>query len=59
MVAVKDFVNALSLKVLSPTTRDSLNINSAELNRPGIQFTGFFEYFAYERPQVIGKVEMA
>ena len=59
MIAVNDFVKSLSLKVLCPSTRESINIKSAELNRPGIQFTGYFEYFAYERPQVIGKVEMA
>jgi HPr kinase/phosphorylase len=58
MIAVNDFVKSLSLKVLCPSTRESINIKSAELNRPGIQFTGYFEYFAYERPQVIGKVEM-
>ena len=59
MIAVKDFVNALSLKVISPSTKENMDVESAELNRPGIQFTGFMEYFAYMRPQVIGKVEMA
>ena len=59
MIAVRDFVKALSLRVLSPTSQQDINIKSAELNRPGIQFTGYYEYFAYERPQVIGKVEMA
>jgi len=59
MIPVKDFIEALSLTVLSPSTKDNINIKSAELNRPGIQFTGYYEYFAYERPQVIGKVEMA
>ncbi len=59
MIAVKDFVSKLSLKVYSPSTKETLNVESAELNRPGIQFTGYMEYFAYGRPQVIGKVEMA
>jgi HPr kinase/phosphorylase len=59
MIAVKDFVESLSLKVLSPSTRETIDLQSAELNRPGIQFTGFYDYFAYVRPQVIGKVEMA
>ena len=59
MIPIKEFMESLSLKVLSPTTRQDINIKSAELNRPGIQFTGYYEYFAYERPQVIGKVEMA
>jgi len=30
-----------------------------DLNRPGMQFCGFYEFFAFERPQLIGKVEMA
>ena len=59
MISVKNFVEGLSLKVLLPSTNDMLAIRSAELNRPGIQFTGYYDYFAYERPQVIGKVEMA
>ena len=59
MIAVEDFVSSLSLKVLLPSGEKEINIKSAELNRPGIQFTGYYEYFAYERPQVIGKVEMA
>ncbi len=59
MVSVNDFVEKLSLKVISSSTQEHINIKSAELNRPGIQFTGYYEYFAYERPQVIGKVEMA
>ena len=38
---------------------EAWDIHSADFNRPGMQFCGFYEYFAYERPQVIGKVEMS
>jgi HPr kinase/phosphorylase len=31
----------------------------ADLCRPGLQFAGYFDVFANERPQVIGKTEMA
>ena len=58
MVKVQDFIKTLNLQVLSPTTREEWEIPSVELNRPGLQFVGFYEYFAYERPQVVGKVEM-
>jgi len=34
-------------------------INSAELNRPGLAITGFFERFAHKRIQIIGETEMA
>ena len=58
MIKIDDFIQTLNLEVLSPTTRTEMDINATDLNRPGMQFCGFYEYFAYERPQVIGKVEM-
>ncbi|NLV58189.1 MAG: HPr kinase/phosphorylase [Clostridiales bacterium] len=57
-IRYEDFVSKLELKVLSPTTRQEMDIHTADLNRPGMQFCGFYEYFAFERPQVIGKMEM-
>jgi len=33
-------------------------IKVAEINRPGLAITGFFDYFASNRVQVIGKVEI-
>jgi len=58
MIQAADFVKALQLTELSPSTRTEWDIRTADLNRPGMQFCGFYEYFAFERPQVIGKVEM-
>ena len=58
MIKVADFIETLHLEVLVPTSREEMDINATDLNRPGMQFCGFYEYFAYERPQVIGKVEM-
>ena len=58
LIQTDDFVKALGLTVLSASTRQTMDIPTADLNRPGMQFTGFYEYFAWERPQVIGKVEM-
>ena len=59
MINAEDFIQALSLQVLSPTSRRSWDIHSAELNRPGLQFVGFYEHFAYDRPQVVGLTEMS
>ena len=59
MIRVDDFVNALSLRTLSPSSKTEWPIESADLNRPGLQFAGHYDYFAQERPQVIGKAEMA
>jgi HPr kinase/phosphorylase len=58
MVNGKAFVQALSLRVLSPSTQSTWQISSPELNRPGLELTGYYEHFAYERPQVIGNAEM-
>lgn len=58
MIQVEEFVRTLNLTVLSPTTCREWDIRTADVNRPGMQFCGFYEYFAFERPQVIGKVEM-
>ncbi len=58
MVKAKGFIEELALTELSPSTREEWPVESADLNRPGLQFAGYYEYFAFERPQVIGKVEM-
>ncbi len=58
MIQAADFMRALELTELSPSTRKEWDIRTADLNRPGMQFCGFYEYFPFERPQVIGKVEM-
>ena len=58
MIAVEDFRKALNLELVGETTKTEMDINVTDLNRPGMQFCGFYEYFAVERPQVIGKVEM-
>jgi len=52
---VKEFM--LEKIVYSPEFDDIL-VTSTDINRPGLQLGGFFEYFGNERIQVIGKVEM-
>ena len=59
MISARDFETALHLECLSPSTRTEWDIRTPDLNRPGMQFCGFYEFFAFERPQLIGKVEMA
>ena len=55
MIRVADFVSALSLRTLCPTSKEEWPIDSADTNRPGLQLAGHFDYFAQERPQVLGK----
>ena len=58
MINASEFAKALKLSVLSPSTKEEFDLEGSDLNRPGLQFSGFFDYFAYERPQVMGKVEI-
>ena len=58
MINAKDFARELELVEVVPPSREEWDIQHADVNRPGMQFCDFYEYFAYERPQVIGKVEM-
>ena len=59
MISPKQFAEALKLRVIHPQAKNSMPINVADLCRPGLQFAGYFDVFANERPQVIGKTEMA
>ena len=59
MISVNKFRQDLNLACLVETSREELAIKSPDLNRPGMQFCGFYEHFAWERPQIIGIVEMA
>lgn len=58
MIKLKDFCQELKLELLNQVEVEEMDINVSDINRPGMQFCNFYEYFAYERPQVIGKVEM-
>ena len=59
MVTPQQFADALKLEVISPALKQSMEIKHADICRPGLQFAGYFDVFANERPQVIGKTEMA
>ena len=59
MITPKEFAKALGLEVVLAEQQRSVNIKEADLCRPGLQCAGYFDIFAYARPQVIGKTEMA
>lgn len=42
-----------------PCEPQEILITSADVNRPGLQLTGFFDFFDCSRVQIIGKSEMA
>ena len=58
MISSKDFVKALGLETIVPSSKQGWDIKATDMNRPGMQLAGFYDYFPHEGPQVIGKVEM-
>ncbi|MCT4617914.1 MAG: HPr(Ser) kinase/phosphatase [Marinisporobacter sp.] len=56
-VTIDELIRDLELEVIYRPENAEINITVADINRPGLQLAGFYEYFAYERIQVVGKVE--
>lgn len=54
---VAEFENSLELETLDQG-RGFLTVESSDCNRPGLQFSGFFVHFAFERIQVFGNAEI-
>lgn len=58
-VKLEKIIKEFSLDKLVFQEEDyDIAITSADINRPGLQLAGFFEYLGTDRVQVIGKVEM-
>ncbi len=55
---VRQFAQNLKLDILYMGKREEFEVDTSDLNRPGLQMAGFFEYFAQERVQLFGMVEM-
>jgi HPr kinase/phosphorylase len=47
----------LKLKLLTPDIPLGRKIRSAEIHRPGLAFSGYYDYFAFDRVQILGKTE--
>jgi HPr kinase/phosphorylase len=59
MINFDPFVLSLDLEVIYGGERKAIDITTSDLNQPGLQFTGYFDFFAYDRLQIIGKAEMS
>ena len=57
-MTAKKFAEKLSLTAFH-TEEERLHFANSDVHRPGLQLAGFFDYFAAERLQVIGKAEMS
>ncbi len=58
MILEKDFVEALGLKRVYDAKKKYLPIEVSNSTRPGLQLADYWDFFAYERPQLLGLVEM-
>ncbi len=56
-ISVNQLIKDQELKDLTPEVSGNSWITTSEMVRPGIQLAGYFDYFAYERIQILGKVE--
>ena len=58
-VRVKDIVEKFQMEVINRgTDYDTEILTITDVNRPGLQFIGFFDYFDPRRLQIIGKSEV-
>ena len=58
MIRERDFVEALGLKRIYDAKKKFLPIEVSNSTRPGLQLANYWDFFAYERPQLLGLVEM-
>ncbi|MCC0631373.1 MULTISPECIES: HPr(Ser) kinase/phosphatase [unclassified Clostridioides] len=56
-VSIREIIKDLKLKVVYMPDDVDYYVYSQDINRPGLQFAGYFDYFAYERIQIVGKTE--
>ena len=56
-VSLQKIADEFSLEILNGQDLDKIKVEIADLNRPGLQLSGFFEYFDKNRIQVLGKNE--
>ena len=58
-VSLEDIISKLDLRTLVATEQPMPDIYVSDLNRPGTELAGYFNYFAYDRIQILGKSEIA
>ncbi len=59
-VSLERIIKEFSLETIyMPSDPKDILISSAEINRPGLQMAGYFEFFDPERIQVFGKSELS
>lgn len=55
-ITVEKLVEDLNLEILVEG-KQGAEIKTSDINRPGLQFSGYYSYFANERVQIVGRAE--
>ncbi|MDI6603900.1 MAG: HPr(Ser) kinase/phosphatase [Thermoanaerobacteraceae bacterium] len=58
-ISVEELIKDFQLEIVVSPKDNKIDISTSDVNRPGLQFSGFYQHFAYERVQIIGRVETA
>jgi HPr kinase/phosphorylase len=57
-VTLREIMDEFQLEDMTGCKKpEDIKITTAEVNRPGLQLVGYFEYFGNDRIQIMGKVE--
>lgn len=56
-ILLKDFCKYLNYEIIYDNNQTYLELHNPYISRPGIQLTGFYEYFDNDRIQLFGKTE--
>ncbi|KGG80685.1 serine kinase [Caloranaerobacter azorensis H53214] len=56
-IPIDSLIKDMNLEIIYKPERTDIEITEKDINRPGLQLTGFYNHFAYERIQLIGNVE--
>lgn len=57
-VTLKEIAEEFTLESINQCDNlEEILITTSDVNRPGLQLTGYYEFFGNDRIQIIGKVE--
>ncbi|HLR60061.1 MAG TPA: HPr(Ser) kinase/phosphatase [Pseudogracilibacillus sp.] len=59
VVRTKDLLEMFNLTLIAGEDGIHRELTGSDISRPGIEMTGYFEYYKEERIQIIGKTEMS
>ena len=58
-IELSRIIKEFSLQILNmPQDPNEIKVSSAEINRPGLQLAGYYEYFDPKRIQILGMSEI-